>query len=123
MPEIKLYNEDCIAAMKKIDDKSISLIVTDPPYNLGNFMKNRDTNLSKMRDNFFGSAGWDDMEFAEWEKSMDDFFKAAAKVMRKGGTMIVFMAIMKQLFVWPKNMVFTTRQQAYGIKLIQCREI
>lgn len=26
---------------------------------------------------------------------MDDFFKAAAKVMRKGGTMIVFMAIIK----------------------------
>lgn len=92
MPEIRLYNEDCIAAMKKVEDKSISLIVTDPPYNLGNFMKNRDTNLSKMRDNFFGSAGWDDMEFDEWEKSMDDFFKAAAKVMRKGGTMIVFMA-------------------------------
>lgn len=81
MPEIRLYNEDCIAAMKKVEDKSISLIVTDPPYNLGNFMKNRDTNLSKMRDNFFGSAGWDDMEFDEWEKSMDDFFKAAAKVM------------------------------------------
>ena len=95
MPEIRLYNEDCIAAMKKVEDKSISLIVTDPPYNLGNFMKNRDTNLSKMRDNFFGSAGWDDMEFDEWEKSMDDFFKAAAKVMRKGGTMIVFMAIIK----------------------------
>lgn len=58
-------------------------------------MKNRDTNLSKMRDNFFGSAGWDDMEFDEWEKSMDDFFKVAARVMKKGGTMIVFMAIIK----------------------------
>jgi len=30
MPEIRLYNEDCIAAMKKVEDKSISLIVTDP---------------------------------------------------------------------------------------------
>ena len=78
-------NEDCIASMKKVEDKSISLIVTDPPYNLGNFMKNRDTNLSKMRDNFFGSAGWDDMEFDEWEKSMDDFFKAAAKYGRGFG--------------------------------------
>ena len=95
MPEIRLYNEDCIVAMKKVEDESISLIVTDPPYNLGKFMKNRYTNLSKMRDNFFGSAGWDDMEFDEWEKSMDAFFKAAAKVMRKGGTMIVFMAIIK----------------------------
>ena len=57
MSEIKLYNDDCIVAMKKVADKSIDLIVTDPPYNLGNFMKKRDTNLSKMRDNFFGSVG------------------------------------------------------------------
>lgn len=58
MAEITLYNQDCIAAMKQIDAESIDLIVTDPPYNLGNFMKKRDTNLKKMRDIFFGSAGW-----------------------------------------------------------------
>lgn len=95
MAKIKLFNEDCIEAMQKLCDDSISLIVTDPPYNLSNFMKKRATNLSKMRDNFFGSAGWDDMEFAEWEKSMDDFFRLASKVMKKGGTMVVFMAIIK----------------------------
>ena len=95
MAEITLYNQDCIAAMKQIDAESIDLIVTDPPYNLGNFMKKRDTNLKKMRDNFFGSAGWDDMEFDEWSKSMDEFFKASARVIKKCGTMIVFMAIIK----------------------------
>lgn len=86
MAETTLYNQDCIAAMQQIGAESIDLIVTDPPYNLGNFMKKRDTNLKKMRDNFFGSAGWDDMEFDEWSKSMDDFFKASARVMKKGGT-------------------------------------
>lgn len=95
MSEIKLYNDDCIAAMEKISPNSINLIVTDPPYNLGHFMKNRDTNLSKMRDNFFGAAGWDDMGLDEWKKSMDDFFESAAKVMKKGGTLIMFMAIIK----------------------------
>lgn len=68
MAEIKLFNDNCIKAMEKIDDSSIDLIVTDPPYNLGNFMKNRDTNLSKMRDNYFGAAGWDDMDFDEWSE-------------------------------------------------------
>lgn len=81
--------------MKQLDESSIDLIVTDPPYNLGNFMKNRDTNLKKMRDNFFGSAGWDDMEFGEWSESMDNFFEAIARVMKKGGSVIVFMAIIK----------------------------
>ena len=56
----KIYNGDCIEEIKKIHDNTIDLVVTDPPYNLGNFMKNRDTNLVKMRDNFFGAAGWDD---------------------------------------------------------------
>ncbi len=95
MAEIKLFNDNCIKAMEKIDNSSIDLIVTDPPYNLGNFMKNRDTNLSKMRDNYFGAAGWDDMDFDEWTESMDHFFESAAKVMKKGGSMIVFMAIIK----------------------------
>lgn len=95
MSETILFNQDCIDAMKKIDSESIDLIVTDPPYNLGIFMKKRDTNLKKMRDNFFGSAGWDDMEYDEWTKSMDDFFKASARVMKKGGAMIMFMAIIK----------------------------
>lgn len=95
MSEIKLYNDDCIEAMKNIKEHTIDLVVTDPPYNLGNFMKNRDTNLSKMRENFFGVAGWDDMEFKDWEKSMNAFFKSTAKVMKIGGSMIVFMAIIK----------------------------
>ena len=72
--ETKLYNEDCIVAMKKIDTNSIDLIITDPPYNLGNFMRNRDTKLSK---------------------SMDCFFEESARVIKKGGSMIVFMAIIK----------------------------
>ena len=95
MASISLYNQDCVSALKELQPDSVDLIVTDPPYNLGNFMKDRDTNLSKMRDNFFGTAGWDDMDFTDWKKSMDAFFKAAAKVMKKGGSMIVFMAIIK----------------------------
>lgn len=95
MANMVLLNQDCIKAMESIDAHSIDLIVTDPPYNLGNFMINRDTNLNKMRDNFFGTAGWDNMEYNEWANSMDNFFSSAARVIRRGGAMIVFMAIIK----------------------------
>lgn len=95
MAEIKLYNMDCMEAMRKIKRDTVDLIVTDPPYNLGNFMIDRDTNLNKMRDNFFGAAGWDNMEFNDWKKSMNSFFRSAARVMKIGGSMIVFMAIIK----------------------------
>ena len=31
----KIYNEDCLVGMKRIPDKSIDLVITDPPYNIG----------------------------------------------------------------------------------------
>lgn len=95
MVEIRLYNADCVETMQQLDAAGVDLIITDPPYNLGNFMKNRDTNLVKMRENYFGAAGWDDLDFDDWEKSMDCFFKEAARVLRKGGSMVVFMAVIK----------------------------
>ena len=95
MAYVNLINDDCIKAMNTIEDASVDLLLTDPPYNLGNFMKKRATNLARMRDNFFAAAGWDNMEFEEWEKSMDAFFESAARVMKKGGSVIIFMAIIK----------------------------
>jgi site-specific DNA-methyltransferase (adenine-specific)/modification methylase len=95
MAEMRLYNGNCVEIMQQIDAASVDLIITDPPYNLGNFMKNRDTNLVKMRENFFGAAGWDNLDFENWEKSMDSFFGESAKVLKSGGSMIVFMAVIK----------------------------
>lgn len=95
MAEIILHNGDCVEVMHRLEEDTVDLIITDPPYNLGNFMKNRDTNLAKMRENFFGAAGWDDLEFDEWVQSMDAYFAEAARLMKKGGSMIVFMSVIK----------------------------
>jgi len=95
MSDISLYNGDCVEVMHRLDENIVDLIITDPPYNLGNFMKNRDTNLVKMRENFFGAAGWDDLDFDEWEQAMDNYFHEAARLLKKGGSMIVFMSVIK----------------------------
>lgn len=95
MSNITLYNSDCVKAMHEFPDNTVDLILTDPPYNLGNFMISRDTNLKKMRDNFFGTAGWDNLEYEEWVSAMDGFFKQAARIIKNGGSMIVFMAAIK----------------------------
>lgn len=95
MSKIALHNSDCIEMMKNIKSHSVDLILTDPPYNLGNFMKNRATNLKKMRENFFGAAGWDDLDYDEWSESMDELFKQSVRVLKPGGSMLVFMAIIK----------------------------
>lgn len=95
METIKLINGNCLKVMKELPDASVDLIVTDPPYNLGNFMRERDTNLKKMRDNFFADAGWDNLEFDEWVSHMDIFFEQANRVLKKGGSMIIFMSVIK----------------------------
>ena len=35
MSKIELINGDCLVEMKKIPDKSIDLVLTDPPYGIG----------------------------------------------------------------------------------------
>ncbi len=38
--DIRLYNEDCLKILKKIDDESVSLVVTSPPYCMGKEYEN-----------------------------------------------------------------------------------
>lgn len=90
-----IINANCLEAFEQIEDSSVNLILTDPPYNLGLFMKNRATNLKAMRPNFFGAAGWDDLEFEEWKESMDKMFEACARISSVGASMIMFMSIIK----------------------------
>ena len=110
MQKYILYNGDCLEYMKKIKSSSVDLIVTDPPYNLGKFMENRDTNLGKMRDNFFGVAGWDDLDFKEWKQSINKFFHQAARVetlisvAEKNGFYYKTTGIWHKLNPMPRNM-------------------
>lgn len=92
---IRLLNGDCLDTMRSLQNGSVDLVLTDPPYNLGLFMKGRGTHLKAMRANNFVSAGWDDLEPDAWARSMDAFLAEAARVTRKGGSMVVFMAVIK----------------------------
>lgn len=90
-----LLNGDCIEKLKVIPAQAVSLLLTDPPYNLGLFMKGRGTNMGKLRENHFAVSGWDQLGTEEWTASMDAFFAGAARVMKKRGSMIVFMSLIK----------------------------
>jgi len=90
-----LSQGDCIHRMSEIDPDSVNLILTDPPYNLGLFMKNRDTNLGALRENHFAVTYWDHIEQAEWEINMDEFFRESSRILKKNGSMLIFMSFMK----------------------------
>ena len=90
-----LINGDCIRALNSLSNDSVDLTLTDPPYNLGNFMRERDTNLIKMRENFFGNAGWDDLSFEDWVINMNSFFSEQARILKSGGALVVFMSLIR----------------------------
>lgn len=91
----KLYNDDCLTILEKMPNDSVDLILTDPPYNIGQFMKNRQANLNRMRSNFFVGAGWDNEEYSKWIKDMMLFMKEAHRVLKKKGSLVMFMSILK----------------------------
>ena len=91
----KIISGDCIKVMQSIPENSIDAIITDPPYNLGLFMHKRNTNLGKMRENQFAYAGWDNLEYKEWKTSMSKFLTQCKRVLKKRGTLIIFMSVLK----------------------------
>jgi DNA modification methylase len=90
-----IANGDCLEVLKKIESNSVDLVLTDPPYNLGLFMQQRNTNIKAMRDNHFAFSGWDDMIYEDWLKSLDTFFAEIARVLKKKGTLLMFMSLIK----------------------------
>lgn len=91
----QLLKGDCVKVMPSLPDSCIDCIITDPPYNIGLFMHERNTNLQKMRDNQFAFAGWDNMEYRAWKRNMSRFLAQCARVIKTRGTLIIFMSVIK----------------------------
>lgn len=58
------YNEDCLEAMKEIQDKYFDLAIVDPPYGIGASEKNstdkKQSKNSATNSKNYGSQKWDD---------------------------------------------------------------
>jgi DNA modification methylase len=78
---IDLHLGDCLEVMKQIPDKSVDLVLTDPPYNIA-------------RKNNFSSMGRAGIDFGEWDKGFDlfSYIDQASRVLNKDGSFVVFNA-------------------------------
>lgn len=87
----KVILGDCYEILKTIDDNSIDLILTDPPYNISrpsNFTKNSDN--KKFNNISIDFGDWDQVEI-DIESLMIEF----KRVLNPGGTIIIFYDIWK----------------------------
>ena len=88
-----VYKGDCLELMPGMEKNSIDLILTDPPY-----MISRETNFSKGGGDQqkYGSIS---MNFGEWDTGegidMEKYFAEAYRILKRGGTIIMFYDIFK----------------------------
>ena len=69
---MQLIHGDCLEKMKEIPDKSVNLVIMDPPYNIGK------------------SKEWDKFKEAEYLRFMESVFAECGRVMADNGQLYFF---------------------------------
>ena len=96
-----LINDDCFNHLKKIENKSIDLILVDPPYLISK--KSNFKNYSdKANSDIITKYGSHSIDFGEWDKEEIDWdllFKEYYRVLKDGGTLIFFFDVWKSTMI------------------------
>lgn len=87
----KIYNEDCLSTLARMEDNSIDLIVTSPPYNKG-YYANKNARQSKVWNNLNGrKIGYDKCDdnmlpsdYEEWQRQV---ISECVRVLKPTGSM------------------------------------
>ena len=74
-----IYNEDCLEGMEKLPDNSVDLVITSPPYNLGN-----DFHSNSIR---YKSYEGDDMKEKQYQDWQVEILNECYRVLKISGSM------------------------------------
>ena len=98
----KIINDDCMNILKRIPDKAIDLILTDPPYGIKESSNNNKSrgNLARAKD--YGNKNWDD-KIPE-KVYFDEMLRVSKKAIIFGGNYFVkYLDNSPCWIVWNKN--------------------
>lgn len=118
----KIYNMDCLEGMKQMEDSSVDLIITSPPYNKGFWSSNRNVNngfktKSRCIDYDSFSDNLKPKEYEEWQKKV---LKECIRILKPTGSIFynhipiqkehqeifpkfVFDFPLKQIIIWNRK--------------------
>lgn len=90
MEKNKIYNEDCIVTMRKMEDNSVDLIVTSPPYNKNAYAASSgsDKSWSALRGRQIPYDVYsDDMNPQDYEKWQKNVISECIRVLKPSGSL------------------------------------
>ncbi|ADU32498.1 DNA-methyltransferase [Evansella cellulosilytica] len=83
----RIYQRNCTEGMKMIPGESISLVIADPPYNIGkkgSFIEAKDKHHHTIRED------WDNIPLNEFEKFNNDWINECFRVLKPGGSLLAW---------------------------------
>ena len=87
----KILQGDCLENIKDIPDGTVDLIITDPPYNIG--QENKRTKVGNViMTNKEAWGEWDNFEKKEFELFFTNYLKECFRILKWGGAMYCFSA-------------------------------
>ena len=86
MEDVKIICGDCIEVMKSMEEKSVDLIITSPPYNKSFFNKQKKSNQIWGGFEIKYSQYHDNMSIDEYEKWMLTFFTECSRILKDNGS-------------------------------------
>ena len=99
---VKLINADCLDAMKQLPDKSIDLILTDPPYGIGEDGKKNHSRVGLAKPTLFTVKEWDKKRIEK--EYFDEMFRISKNQIIFGGNYYLdFLPPTSCIIVWDKD--------------------
>ena len=84
MNNYKIYNDDCLKQIKKIESNSINVILTDPPYNIAQYSTGN-IKMKKRSDINNDVAEWDLKDI-----SPNDYIDEFKRILKPDGNIFIF---------------------------------
>jgi DNA modification methylase len=96
-----IVHDDCFNYLSKIKDKSVDLILVDPPYLISK-KSNFKNYSSKANSDIITKYGNHSIDFGDWDKEDIDWnllFKEYYRILKDGGTLISFFDVWKSTII------------------------